>query len=277
MKKRLLFTLLLFSSVSFGQIVDGSFEAGTGAGIWNESSTNFGFVICNTGSCGNGGGEALANTGNNWVWIGGAGAGNVMPEISLIEQLANVPNGVSASLNMQVKLFESANVGWNPLDTVYLYADGNIIWSASSSDSTTYDNYAPVSIDIATYADGNDHMFTIMGKQNIDTITFSAIFDDLYLNVDGQIIGLFELENKIEAKAYPNPTDKIINFDIPASSTDTEITITNLNGQIVSMCKLSNVNGQKATIDVSSFNDGFYLFTIKISDELIHGKFEVRH
>ena len=79
-------------------VVDGSFEAGPGAGTWVEASTNFGSPLCDVPTCGTGTGTGPSD-GAWWAWFGGV-AGS---EIGSVCQNITIPAG-TANLTLSFDL-----------------------------------------------------------------------------------------------------------------------------------------------------------------------------
>lgn len=156
-------------------IADGSFEAGPG-GAWTEYSLNFGTPICD-GGCGNCGGFCGANTGNYYVWFGGANSA----EVGQVQQSVIIPVASSALLSMQVHMPISGS--GNPQDRLMISIDGTLLKTISALDSALYKNgYTLVDIDVLAFADGNAHTVILEGIQ-ATTTPFSVLVDDVALNV----------------------------------------------------------------------------------------------
>ncbi len=131
-------------------IVDGSFEAGTPNPNWNEFSTNFGTPICETATCGTGGGTAGPRTGNFWAWFGGI---DTLEEGTLSQNVTLASGGVAT---LKFWLWTGVGSG-NGTDFFEVNVDGNQVFQALENDPTYSGGYTEVSVDLSAYADGGTH------------------------------------------------------------------------------------------------------------------------
>jgi uncharacterized repeat protein (TIGR01451 family) len=163
-------------SVSLGganQVADPSFEASNPAAppdtnpFWGETSTQFGSPICDTAFCGTGGGTAGPRTGSVWVWLGGATVG---PEDGTVSQSVTIPTGAFAALTFY--LWNGS--GTTLTDFVEVTVDGNQEIQIFNGDPAYTGGYAPVTVDLAAYADGLAHNVVIRGFQGATTTNFSV-------------------------------------------------------------------------------------------------------
>ncbi len=127
-------------------VADGSFEAGTFAGIWTEASTNFGTPICDA-SCMFGGGTG-PRTGSFWAWFGGIAAF----EEGLLAQSVTIPTNAS-TLDFFLEIPAASG---NGVDFLEVKLDGIQVYLALESDGP-YVGYLPVSIPVGAFADGGVH------------------------------------------------------------------------------------------------------------------------
>ncbi len=74
----------------------------------------------------------------------------------------------------------------------------------------------------------------------------------------------FDTEN---VKIYPNPTNTVINIDIPFSFEKSKVAIVDVNGRTV-LTTASDIS----TIDVSALTDGVYMLSLELDDVLINKK-----
>ncbi len=74
----------------------------------------------------------------------------------------------------------------------------------------------------------------------------------------------FAAEN---VKIYPNPTNSIINIDVPFSYEKSEVSIVDVNGRTV--VKASSIEN---SIDVSGLTEGLYMLSLQVDDTLINKK-----
>ena len=74
----------------------------------------------------------------------------------------------------------------------------------------------------------------------------------------------FAAEN---VKIYPNPTNSVINIDVPFSFEKSEVSILDMNGRTV--VKASSIEN---SIDVSGLTEGVYMLSLQVGDTLIYKK-----
>lgn len=143
------------ASNSVGNVVqDPSFEGGTPNAVWTEASSNFGTPICDSGTCGVGGGTG-ANTGTFWTWFGGFGGG---VEIGSMEQSLVIPTGAS-DLQFFVEFPVCATVN-GASDFVRLTIDGTELWrqDATSALCNVATGYSQVTVPLGALANGAAHV-----------------------------------------------------------------------------------------------------------------------
>ncbi|HEX6883563.1 MAG TPA: hypothetical protein VF530_09290 [Planctomycetota bacterium] len=128
-------------------VVDGGFEAGVFSGNWAESSTNFGTPLCDTGSCGFGGGTG-PNSGMFWAWFGGIPAF----EEGAVSQAVTIPVGAT-TLDFWLEIPVSSG---NGVDFLELTVDGNQEYLVLES-AGPFGGYILQQVDISGYADGGVH------------------------------------------------------------------------------------------------------------------------
>ena len=263
-------TILQLSSIAFtlaigcathAQITNGDFEAGFTSGTWTEASTNFGSPLCDFPSCGNGGGPCVANSGAFFVWFGGAG-GSI--ETASVEQSVTIPTGTTASINLFVKI---AQPGPGLVtDRLEVSADNIVLTTITSHDSVTYENYALVSVDVSSLADGNAHALKIEGFQT-STEIFNILVDDVTLMVDGAtVVGIFEEFTEPTFKVYPNPATNAINLSFGEISGEAEITILSMDGSIVSTELVSDVFKKDFSFTTTNMENGIYVVQVRNND-----------
>jgi len=130
-------------------VVDGGFELGPGGG-WVESSTNFGTPLCDTGSCGTGGGTG-PNSGNYWAWFGGIAAF----EEGSVSQVVTFPNSVTG---LDLEFFLEIPACDSAADYMEVLIDGNQVFVVNGADAACgVIGYQKVTVDVSAYADGLPH------------------------------------------------------------------------------------------------------------------------
>jgi hypothetical protein len=153
---------------------DGGFELGPFGGAWVESSTTFGTPICDTGSCGFGGGTG-PRTGVYWSWFGGIAAA----EIGTMSQTITIPAGNTATLSFWLEIPACDTVG---TDTFSVEIDGVNIYATNNLDPVCdLLGYVQHSFDVSAYADGGMHTLLLEGVFNA-TGTTNFMVDDVSLD-----------------------------------------------------------------------------------------------
>ena len=269
-------TLLAAMVVSVGataQITDGSFEDGIGAGTWNEASANFGTPLCTLDACGNGGGGAIARTGEVFAWFGGSGSET---EIASVDQDANITSGSTANLLVYVKI--PAVGDGTTGNYMKAFVDGTEVGMVTAADSSAYAEYALWSVPIDPYADGAVHNIKIEAKENGGGVVFNILADDIALEVDGTVIaGLFENDALSGVQVYPNPANTKITLAFNAMKGQATISIIDLTGKIVAGQQFSEVNLRTIDFDSSDLQDGMYLVSIEQAGKRITQRVVVQH
>lgn len=273
MKKYLLFFVsLCISTVGFGQLLDGSFEAGAGMGQWTEASVAFGTPLCNLATCGDCGGDCASSTGDWYAWFGGTGGG---AEVGSVSQDIVIPVGTTAEVEMMVDI---ANPGEGVAgDNLIVYMDGNILSTITALDSASYDGYTLLSIDVSSYL-GGTHTLLIEGNE-VGTSVFNMLVDDVELIVDGLIFAsIFDhVDGQNGVTVYPNPADESINIEFGAAQGDVSVRLANMNGQIVSTESLSQVANRSFQFNTADLPNGVYMVTINSEGTQISRRVVVAH
>lgn len=268
-------TLLAAMAVSFGataQIVDGSFEAGIGAGTWTEASVNFGTPLCTAAACGTGGGPAIPRTGDVFAWFGGSGDAS---EIASVAQDANISSGTTANLLVYVKI--AAPGDGTAGNYMKAMVDGTEVGMVTAGDSATYADYTLWSVPIDSYADGAVHNIKIEAKENGGT-TFNILADDIALEVDGTVIaGLFENEALSGVQIYPNPANSTIMLSFNAMKGQAMISVSDVTGKIVGQQQISEVNRRTVEFNSSDLQDGLYMVTVEQAGKRFTQRVLVQH
>jgi len=256
MKQFTLVAALAFVLPATAQITDGSFEDGIGAGTWTEASVNYGTPLCDAG-CGTCGGPCLPRTGAIYSWFGGAGDAS---EIGSVEQSAMFPAGTTANLVMYVKI---GGVG-DGTSGNYLkaYVDGVELGMITAEDSASFTDYTMVSIPVDAYADGAMHTVKIEGKEN-GTASFNILVDDISLEVDGTIIGLFENEALVGVHTYLDATQNMINVRFNAMKGAATVSVVNLNGATISTQSFAEVAQRTLLISADELSNGVYIVNVE--------------
>lgn len=267
-------TLLAGMAIScggFAQINDGGFEAGIGAGTWNEASATFGTPICDAATCGTGGGPCVPHTGSLFVWFGGSGSAD---EIASVDQDAVIPAGTTANLVGFVKIAATGDgtVG----NYLKAYIDGVEVGMLTAQDSAAYTDYTAVSVPIDAYADGAAHNIKLEGKENGGN-TFNVLVDDVALEVDGMITGLFENESLPGIQVYPNPANRTINLSFNALRGGAIVDILDVAGKVVGNITVSDVTRRTLQFDAGDLVNGLYFVAVQQAGKRFTERVVVAH
>ncbi len=97
-------------------------------------------------------------------------------------------------------------------------------------------------------------------------------FGFVTVTVDSVSSGVITIRQEIKVAVHPNPVVDIVNFEIADVPGDVEITIMDLNGQVISNSKMENGRYQE---NVKAFADGVYIYTLSQNGNVVStGKFE---
>lgn len=199
--------MVFFLKVGSSQVLqDTSFEAGINS-PWNQSSTNFNSLVCNS-NCGNCGGACTANTGNFWAWLGGSSAN---PETSILSQNFLILNQPGNSYKLKFFL-KTPKVAANIDDYFAVYIDSVLIFYINSSDSSTYKSeYNPVEIDISQFTDGIVHQLIFKGYQTGNPSVTNYLIDDVTIL---NSTGIEDYYEKPQLVIAPNPVERGTEFSL---------------------------------------------------------------
>jgi hypothetical protein len=129
-------------------------------------------------------------------------------------------------------------------------------------------------IDDLGISGSQSNTLTINNVQFLDAGQYQCIIEGYCNNVasDFALIGVLTGIEELNAngiKAYPNPSNGLINIDFENNVQSGNIEILNLNGALILSKQIHN---QKETIDLSQFGDGMYFLYIKTRDKLLKTK-----
>lgn len=136
-------------------------------------------------------------------------------------------------------------------------------------------NWLPLGIIKSKYtaASTAEYVFKDVSVLNNDTY-YRLIQTDV--NGRSNYLGVVFLENctksMLDFMVYPNPTSDIINIDYEGDKNKiSSITINNMNDE-----KVFHSMGYSATIDLSGFSEGIYIFHIQVNEKMIRKKIALR-
>lgn len=160
-------------------------------------------------------------------------------------------------------MFKIAGVGDGTASNyVKAYIDGTEVGMVTAVDSTTYVDYTEWAIDITSFANGAAHAVKIEGKEN-GTSAFNGLVDDVAIRVDGNVIvGLFENESLPGMSVYPNPANELMTLSFNGLKGETVVTMTDLNGKLVSTQVLSEVYQRTFNFATADLVDGVYVVNV---------------
>lgn len=272
-------TLVAAMAVSMGamaQITDGSFEAGIGAGTWTENSTAFGTPLCTFDACGDGGGTCAPRTGVVFAWFGGTGGAIAGSETGTLTQSVFFPEGTTAHVQVYAKI--PATGDRTASNYLKVYVDGNEMGRITALDSAAYEDYTLWNVAVDDYADGAEHEVKIEGFEADAVPTFNVLADDIALEVDGQVVaGIFENEALSGVQVYPNPANNTINVNFNAMKGAAVVTITDINGQMVTSERFSEVSRRVLQYNATGLSNGLYMVTIEQAGQRFAQRVVVSH
>lgn len=177
-------TELIINGPAATQNQDGDLENG-GIG-WTTTSTNFGTVLCNAGSCGNGGGSVnygtAPNSGGELAWFGGLGGTFEAGTLSTDVVIPVCPNGDA----VMTFAYENSACG-STADFIELLVDGVQVWV----DNTDPANCDPngtinlITVSLAAFTDGASHNITFNSESGNEANASNFTIDNIMLETVG--------------------------------------------------------------------------------------------
>jgi hypothetical protein len=116
---------------------------------WGEGSAHFNSPLCDSGSCGTGGGTAGPRTGSWWAWFGGVS--NAV-ETSFLTQTVDLPSG-AAELNFY--LWIGRHNGTGAASYVRALIDNTVVFSATDASTAYNGGYTLVAVDLSAFGGGS--------------------------------------------------------------------------------------------------------------------------
>jgi hypothetical protein len=153
-------------------VADSGLEGGSSNADWTQSSTNFSYIICDTG-CGLLGSGPY--NGTYWAWFGGE---DEAIETGTLEQDVTISSGVQY-LNFFLEIPSAETTGY-----LRVLMDGTNIFEVTHADAANYSAYHAVSIDISAYADGSSHTLRFVSRTEPTGagMTLDFFVDDICLS-----------------------------------------------------------------------------------------------
>ena len=83
-----------------------------------------------------------------------------------------------------------------------------------------------------------------------------------------------DIEFAKSIKIYPNPTQGLLNIEIPNDFNKVDISIFSIHGKRMLNSKIDNINSKKLihNLDISSFSKGIYYIKISDTEQITTGK-----
>lgn len=151
----------------------GSFEEGYPANpYWQADASQLGSIlpICSAATCG----YDFATHGDWFLWMGGAS--NLT---AYAQQEVTISSGDVATLSFNMHM--QTNRPFTTAATLSISIDGTQIMLFTKADLNDYDaGFAPVNIDVSTYADGGNHTLRF-DFENASSDTFNVFIDEVSL------------------------------------------------------------------------------------------------
>lgn len=273
MKKLLLTTLsfasaIMMISAQAQVLVDTDLElTGGGGGQWGSTSTNFGTVMCDAGTCGTCGGPCVPRSGTYYAWFGGT----TSAEIGTLSQTFNVGTAGVGQLDFYLKI----PLGGGATDSISAELDGTNIWHKIGTDTAGFENnYALVSVNTGNLTAGS-HTLNFRGVSQ-NAVTYNVLLDDITLTVGGSAsITNYDFENGITT--YVNYDQHILNiaFNLP-EVTDLNMIVTDMTGRTVAFRELFNIQDDYITFNTYGWSAGIYNVTFTKTNAAITKKIFVK-
>lgn len=261
---------------SMAQVIDGGFESASTDTNWTQFSVNFGTPLCD-GSCSGNDPDFAARNGSFFAWFGGTPATGTFPEVGGMFQYVNIPTGTTASINVWVRIQKADSLG---IDSAVVAAE-SLSAFITMADTTTYADYAQLSLDVSSLADGATHIVFISGIQHsgaTDAELSNVFMDDVELVVDGNVVsGLFENEALPGFRAYPNPANDVIELSFNAMKGAATVTLTDMAGHVVSRRTLGEIARTTARFDSSALANGVYTVSLEQAGKVQQQRVVVAH
>ncbi|MCF8276365.1 MAG: T9SS type A sorting domain-containing protein [Flavobacteriales bacterium] len=99
----------------------------------------------------------------------------------------------------------------------------------------------------------------------------------LRMNLNPNIAGVDEDIEKLGFGMYPNPAANSVSFLFASESDINSITITDMNGKLVSRLAVNSSNGSKLDVDVSNLSSGVYLVSTVGTQTISSNKLIIQH
>ena len=103
------------------------------------------------------------------------------------------------------------------------------------------------------------------------------VVDDVALEVDGTIVGLFENENLPGVQVYPNPANSQITLAFNAMQGAAQVSIIDASGKVVNQTSFNEVSMRQFTFDSSNLANGLYTVLVDQAGNRISQRVLVQH
>ena len=241
-------TLFIFFALSASSQVivqDSSFEGGHPNNFWVEHSLRHSGVICD-GGCGAPSGVGPLS-GTHFAWLGGS----TVHEKGSVEQTVSIPSADGAELTFWLK---TPAVAANFDDYFMVLMDSTQVFFINSTDSSTYKNeYKKVTVDISSFADGQQHILKFLGNQTGNPGVTSYLVDDVSIRLS---VGYEQNGIKKSIRIFPNPASSVVNIRFSGVSIN-NILICTVEGKILIQKDVANTFS--VSIPLEGLSRGFFL------------------
>jgi len=162
---------------------DGDLEAigAGGASPWTSTSTNFGTVLCDAGTCGNGGGSinygVAPNSGAYLAWFGGSG-NQETGTLSGDFVIPPCPGGM-ATLTFALE----NSVCGDAADFIQVQVDGNVEFTLNTNPANCDANgtIQTITVNLSAYADGASHTILFTSDSGAGGVATNFTVDNIML------------------------------------------------------------------------------------------------
>ncbi|HEX5003506.1 MAG TPA: T9SS type A sorting domain-containing protein [Bacteroidia bacterium] len=211
--------------------------------------------------------------GNQVQWQPG-GFGGLNPVVSppattmYVVTVTSQQTGCSAHDSVQVAVIPAATAGFT-----YSVNSQTVTFTNTSANATSW-NWIFGDGGTSTFQDPV-YTYNVQNTYNVTLISSNGICSDTSVQtVVVGFVGIDEISGNGGLVVYPQPSSGLVQMDFMATAPVAILTITDIAGRIVYAAeKVISVPGkQHQTIDVSEWNEGIYLLTIRSSNETLTGK-----
>lgn len=163
-------------------------------------------------------------------------------------------------------------LGWTTIQNDTVAVDGSTViryrWNTNSLD-TFFAEIHGVDVNGTPFTDPGAEDLANLGGNNI--LGFTCTF--------GTVSGIVDTRKKEGLKLYPNPTNDVLNVELPLDKAeDVHVTISDISGRVIKTEDLGRKQSgiYKYTTNVANLNTGLYLIEISTESKRAINKFNVK-